>query len=91
MPQIMALIAPHRPHAIAAFARAFGCTTTDFPDTLARWLHQCGVPRLRQLLAPHHPTIPALIALIHGEERLIGLAPVQPSHAQWHAMIEATW
>lgn len=91
MPQIMALIAPYRPHAIAAFAQAFGSTSADFPDTLARWLQQCGVPRLQSLLAPATPTIPALIALICGEDRLIGLSPISPSHAQWHAMIEAAW
>lgn len=91
MPQIMNLIAPHRPRAIAAFADAFGCRTSDFPATLAQWLHQCGVPRLHSLLAPHHPSIPELIALFCGEDRLIGLAPVQPSHSQWHAMIEAAW
>lgn len=91
MPQIMALVAPQRAHAIAAFAAAFGCTTADFPDTLTRWLACCGVPSLRTLLAPHAPTIPQLIELFAGENRLIGLSPVQPSDAQWQHMIEAAW
>lgn len=91
MPQIMALIAPHRPQAIAAFAHAFGTSSTAFPATLADWLRQCGVPRLGTLVAQANPTIPQLIDLVAGEERLIGLSPVQPSVAQWHTMIEAAW
>jgi hypothetical protein len=32
-----------------------------------------------------------LITLFAGENRLIGLAPTPPSHAQWQQMIEAAW
>lgn len=91
IPQIMALVAPARPAAIARIAPAFGCTAAEFPAVLAAFLHRCGVPRLGALLAPHTPTVDELITLFAGENRLIGLAPTPPSHAQWHQMIEAAW
>lgn len=91
MPQIMALVAPARPAAIARIATAFGCTAAEFPAVLAAFLQRCGVPRLGALLAPHTPTVDELITLFAGETRLIGLTPTPPSHAQWQQMIEAAW
>lgn len=91
MPQIMALVAPQRPQAMAFFAQAFGCTVDAFPATLTQWLAQCGVPKLNALVTPAKPSIDTLITLFEGEDRLIGLSPVRPSHSQWHAMIEAAW
>lgn len=91
MPQIMALVAPQRPHAMQVFAQCFGTTSSAVPTTIADWLHACGVPRLGTVLAHVSPTIPQLIDLFTGEDRLIGLSPVQPSRAQWQAMIEAAW
>ena len=91
MPQFIAFVAPDRPVAIARIATAFGCTAAEFPTVLATFLQRCGVPRLGALLAPHTPTTDELIRLFAGENRLIGLAPTPPSHAQWQQMIEAAW
>lgn len=91
MPQIMQLIAQSQPHRLESVAQAFGCAVAEFPHEIARFMHECGAPRLRQLLSTHAPTHAELVALIEGEDRLIGLSPIRPTQSDWVQMIEAAW
>lgn len=91
MPEILALVAPARPAAIARIAAIFGCRAATLPTTLRVFLDGIGAPRLGQLLAPHTPTTAELIAVFRGEDRLLSLTPVVPDDAQWAQMIESAW
>ena len=91
MPEIMALIAQARPQAVAQIAAVFGTDAATLPASVRAFLDGIGAPRLGALLAPHTPNVAELIALFRGEARLIGLAPVTPTDAQWTAMIESAW
>lgn len=91
MPQIMRLIAHAQPHRLQPIAQVFDCAVADVPDAIQQFMHTCGAPRLEQLVAHHAPTHAELVALIEGEDRLIGLSPVRPSKADWLHMIESAW
>jgi alcohol dehydrogenase class IV len=91
MPQIMRLIAHAQPHRLQPIAQVFDSAVADVPDAIQQFMHTCGAPRLEQLVAHHAPTHAELVALIEGEDRLIGLSPVRPSKADWLHMIESAW
>ena len=91
MPQIMQLIGRTHPHRIQPVAQVFDCSVADVPHVIHQFMQACGAPRLHQLLATHTPTHDELVALIEGEDRLIGLSPVRPTKADWVQMIEASW
>lgn len=91
MPQIMQFIADTQPHRLAPVAQVFACTIADVPQTIRAWMDACRAPRLHQLLAQPYPTYDALVTVIEGEDRLIGLAPARPTRTDWLHMIEAAW
>lgn len=91
MPQIMQFIAQTHPQRIQPVAQVFGCAVADVPHAIQSFMQTCGAPRLHALVAKHAPTHDELVALIEGEDRLIGLSPARPTKADWLQMIEAAW
>lgn len=91
MPQIMQFIAQAQPQRIQPVAQVFGCTVADVPHVIQDFMQTCGAPRLHALVSSHAPTHDDLVALIEGEDRLIGLSPVRPTKADWVHMIESAW
>lgn len=91
MPQIMQFIAQTHPQRIQPVAQVFGCDVANVPHAIQSFMRTCSAPRLYELVAAHAPTYDKLIALIEGEDRLIGLSPVRPTTADWLQMIEAAW
>ncbi|MEY3989337.1 MAG: hypothetical protein RI985_418 [Chloroflexota bacterium] len=91
MPQIMQFIAQAQPQRIQPVAQVFGCTVADVPHIIQDFMQTCGAPRLYALVSSHAPTHDDLVALIEGEDRLIGLSPVRPTKADWVHMIESAW
>jgi alcohol dehydrogenase len=91
MPQIMQFIAQAQPQRIQPVAQVFGCTVADVPHVIQDFMQTCGAPRLQALVSSHAPTHDDLVALIEGEDRLIGLSPVRPTKADWVHMIESAW
>lgn len=91
MPQIMRLIVRAHPQRVQPIAQVFGCAVVDVPDVIQQFMHDCGAPRLRELLAHHTATYAELVTLIEGEDRLIGLSPVRPTKSDWLQMIESAW
>jgi alcohol dehydrogenase class IV len=91
MPQIMRLIAQDQPHRLLPVAQVFDCTVADVPVVIQQFMDACGAPRLQQLLGNQAPTPAALVALIEGEDRLIGLSLVRPTQTDWLRMIESAW
>ena len=90
MPAILHHITPAVPAAIDRIAHHFQTTAPQLPAALQSFMHGCGMPRLGQLITT--PTDhEALIDLILGEERLIGLAPSAPTRKEWLSIIEAGW
>ena len=91
MPQIMHLVAQTHSQRIQPVAQVFGCAVGDVPHAIQSFMQTCGAPRLHTLVAAHAPTPAELVALIEGEDRLIGLSPVRPTKADWLQMIESAW
>jgi alcohol dehydrogenase class IV len=88
MPAILDLLQQHAPAITAKLGTALGNAPGQ---ALQSWLSDCQVPRLGQLLAPAHPSIDELVAVVGGEQRLIGLSHYAPTAAEWAAMFEQSW
>jgi alcohol dehydrogenase len=84
MPALLRFIAPSCSEQMDQVARVLGLPDgTRVPDAVADVMERCRVPRLGVLINGGHEAIPALVAHVQGEDRLIGLSRRKPSADDW--------
>lgn len=87
MPAILRVLAPHCPTETTRIAALLGANDGDAAAALERLMQTCGTPRLSKLPGAGSASTDELIALVQGEQRLIGLSRYAPTEAEWARMI----
>jgi alcohol dehydrogenase class IV len=84
LPAITRFLLPASGPALTRAAAALGVPSADaVPGAVAELMERCAAPRLAALAGVGPADIPRLVALVEGEQRLIGLSPRRPSAADW--------
>lgn len=86
MPAIMGLLHKACGPQLARIAAAFDVDAGDLPQALKAFMERCRVPRLGAALQTDASIVPSLVELVQTEQRLIALAPRQPSADEWAEM-----